>query len=108
MHVTIDRGLCDTNLEYCQRCSAAFIKFPEGVDRLCILDVVEDGKESLTLKMYTDDRVLEVDLTDEERELASVEGWEVLADFDPALFSTGSMERWQELSRMPKVEHVAA
>jgi len=105
MHVTIDRGLCDTTLEFCQRCSAAFIKFPEGVDRHCILDIVDDGKEALTLKMYTDGRVLEIELTDEERELASVEGWEVLADFDPALFRTGSMERWQELSRMPRAGH---
>lgn len=104
MHVIIDRGLCEANLEFCQRCSAAFIKHPEGSDRLCIRDIVDDGKDTLTIKLYTDGRILEAELTDEERELASVEGWEALADFDPALFHTGAMERWHELSLLP-AEH---
>jgi hypothetical protein len=51
--------------------------------------------------MKTDGRVLELELTEHERELASVEGWEALADFDPALFRTGALERWRELQRLP-------
>ncbi len=101
MKVIIDRGLCDTNLSYCQRCSAALIRHPEGYDRACIVDIVEDGKESLTIEMFTDGRTLEVELTDEERELASVEGWEALADFDPTLFRTGALERWRMLRTIP-------
>lgn len=108
MHVTMDRGLCDANLEFCQRCSAAFIKFPEGVDRHCILDIVDDGKETLTLEMHTDNRVIEIELTDEQRELASVEGWEVLASFDPALFRADSIDRWHELSVIPPEKHIIA
>jgi len=100
MRVIIDRGLCDTNLSYCQRCSAAFIRNPEGYDRPCIRDVIDDGKDLLTIEMYTDGRKLEIELTDEEREIASVEGWESLADFDPALFRTGAAERWREIGRM--------
>ena len=50
--------------------------------------------------MFTDGRTLEIELTDEERELASVEGWEALADFDPALFRTGAAERWREIGRL--------
>lgn len=101
MKVIIDRGLCNTNLSYCQRCSAALFRHPEGYDRLCIVDIVDDGKELLTLEMHTDGRTLELELTDEERELASIEGWEALADFDPALFRSGAMTRWHELSRLP-------
>ena len=104
MKVIIDRNLCDTTLSYCQRCSAAFFRYPEGVDRLCIMDVVDDGKETLTIEMYTDGRILEIELTEEDRELASVEGWEALADFDPALFRTGAMERWHEI-RMMEATH---
>ncbi len=100
MRVIIDRGLCDTNLSYCQRCSAAFIRHPEGYDRPCIRDVIDDGKELLTIEMYTDGRKLEIELTDEEREIAGVEGWEALADFDPALFRTGAAERWREIGRL--------
>lgn len=104
MKVVIDRGLCDTNLSYCQRCSAALIRHPEGYDRACILDVVDDGSDLLTLEMYTDGRKLEIELTEEEQELAAVEGWEVLADFDPALFRTGALERWQIIRQLP-AEH---
>lgn len=98
MKVVIDRGLCDTTLAYCQRCSAALIRHPEGYDRPCICDIIDDGKERLTIEMNTDGRTLEVELTDEEREIASVEGWEVLVDFDPALFRAGALERWREIS----------
>lgn len=101
MKVLIDRDLCDAALPFCQRCSAAFIRNPEGVDRHCIREIIDDGRNTLTLKMLTDGRVLEVELADEERELAAVEGWEVLADFDPALFRTGAMERWHKLSTLP-------
>lgn len=104
MKVVIDRDLCNASLPYCQRCSAAFIRYPEGSDRLCIRDVIDDGKELLTLHMYTDGRELEIELSEEEQELASVEGWEALADFDPALFSEGALERWREIRELP-AEH---
>jgi len=97
MKVIIDRGLCDTNLAHCQRCSAAFIRHPEGYDRACIVDIIDDGKEPLTVELRTDGRVLEIELSDDDRELAGIEGWEALADFDPLLFRTGASERWREL-----------
>lgn len=97
MKIVMDRGLCDASLPYCQRCSAALIRHPEGVDRLCIRDIIDDGRETLTLEVATDGRTLQVELTDRQRELASVEGWEVLADFDPALFRTGARERWRQI-----------
>jgi hypothetical protein len=97
MKVIIDRDLCDATLPFCQRCSAAFIRYPEGVDRMCIRDIIEDGKETLTIEMHTDNRVLEIELTEEQRELGSVEGWEALVDFDPALFHLGAMERWRKM-----------
>ncbi|MFO7662336.1 MAG: hypothetical protein R6X18_07055 [Chloroflexota bacterium] len=101
MRVIIDRDLCDASLPFCQRCSAAFIRYPQGSDRLCIREIIEDGRDLLTIEMHTDGRTLTLDLTEEEREIASVEGWEVLADFDPALFRTGAMERWHELRKLP-------
>ena len=104
MKVVIDRDLCSASLPFCQRCSAAFIRYPEGTDRLCIRDVVEDGNESLTLQILTDGREINVELSEEQRELAAVEGWEVLADFDPALFRPGALERWREIRLLP-AEH---
>jgi len=104
MKVIIDRDLCDASLPFCSRCSAAFIRYPEGSDRMCIREIIDDGKETLTLVMHTDERTMEIELSDEERELASVEGWEALADFDPALFRTGAMDRWRELRELPTNE----
>ena len=101
MRVVMDRDLCNASLPFCQRCSAAFIRNPEGEDRMCVRDIIEDGKETLTIEMHTDGRELVIELSDEMRELASVEGWEVLADFDPALFRTGAMSRWRELRKLP-------
>lgn len=101
MRVVIDRDLCDSNLAFCQRCSAAFIRYPEGEDRQCIRDIIDDGSDMLTIVMHTDGREIAVELTQEQREIASVEGWEVLADFDPALFRTGAMERWHHLATLP-------
>ncbi len=101
MKVVIDRDLCDASLPFCQRCSAAFIRYPEGSDRPCIRDIKDDGKETLTIVIYSDNRSLEVELTEEEQQLASVEGWEALADFDPALFRTGALERWRKIRQIP-------
>ena len=101
MKVVIDRDLCDASLPFCSRCSAAFIRYPEGSDRLCIQDIIEDSKDTLTIEMRTDQQILVVELTDEMQELASVEGWEALADFDPALFRSGANERWREIRMLP-------
>ena len=101
MKVIMDRDLCNASLPFCQRCSAAFIRYPEGEDRMCVRDIIEDGSELLTIELRTDGRILEIELTEEMREIASVEGWDALADFDPALFRTGAMERWRELRRLP-------
>lgn len=101
MKVVIDRDLCDASLPFCQRCSAAFIRYPEGSDRLCIKDIIEDGKDTLTIELHTDYRTFEIEMTDEERELASVEGWEALANFDPTLFRSGAQQRWRELRELP-------
>ncbi len=103
MRVIIDRELCNATLSYCQRCSAAFITYPEGVDRHCIRDIIDDGSELLTIEMRTDGRELVIELTDEERDIAGVEGWEALANFDPALFRSGADERWHKLRMMAEV-----
>ncbi len=101
MRVVIDRDLCDTSLPFCQRCSAAFIRYPEGSDRLCIREIEEDGSDLLTIVMNTDGRTLQLTLTEDQRELASVEGWEALVDFDPALFRSGALQRWRALRQLP-------
>jgi hypothetical protein len=51
--------------------------------------------------MKTDGRQLVLELSEEQREIGALEGWEALVDFDPALFRTGAMARWHHLSTLP-------
>ena len=90
MKVVIDRGLCNTNLTHCQRCSAALIRHPEGYDRPCILDIIEDARETLTIELRTDGRQIQLELNEQDQELAAVEGWEALADFEHKKAAYGS------------------
>ena len=106
MRVVIDRDLCDSSLPFCQRGSSALIRNPEGEDRPCIRDIIDDGSDLLTIVMHTDGRELVLELTEEQREIGAVEGWEAVADFDPALFRTGGSDRWDHL-RMVPTTHLA-
>jgi len=76
-----------------------------GTDRPCVVAVEDDGKDDvLHFVIRSDNRVLEFDLTDELQEGLSLEGWEFLSDFDPALFRTGAAERWRAIGKLP-AEH---
>jgi hypothetical protein len=102
MIVIMDRALCDASLGFCARCSAAFFQKPLGTDRPCITEIIDDGdEEHLHIVLRTDNRTLSFALTDEVREGLALEGWEFLADFEPALFRSGAAERWRELAKLP-------
>lgn len=102
MRIVMDRGLCGAALSFCARCSATYFQKPLGTDRPCILNVIDDGRDDV-LEFYvrTDGRTLHFELTDEVQEGLALEGWEFLADFDPALFRWGAAERWRKISAMP-------
>lgn len=102
MKIVMDRGYCDAALSFCARCSAAFFQKPMGTDRPCIVEIVDDGNDTLIhFEVRTDGRTLEFDLTKDLQEGLSVEGWEFLATFDPALFRHGAADRWRALGRLP-------
>ena len=102
MKIVMDRGYCDATLSFCARCSAAFFRKPMGTDRPCIVEVVDDGNDELLhFEVITDGRVLKFDLTEDLQEGLAIEGWEFLANFDPALFRHGAAERWRQLGKMP-------
>ena len=104
MQITMDRGYCDASLPFCARCSAAFFQKPLGTDRPCIVDIIDDGDDDkLHFVLLTDGRRLEFDLTEDVQEGLAAEGWEFLANFDPAYLREGAAERWRELAaRAPK------
>jgi hypothetical protein len=109
MRIILDRSYCDAALSFCARCSAAFFRKPLGTDRPCIVDVIDDERDNvLHFELRTDGRTLEFDLTDEIQEGLALEGWEFLADFDPALFRSGAAERWHKLEKLPPHHSPAA
>jgi hypothetical protein len=102
MKIIMNRGFCDANLEFCSRCSAAFFRKPLGTDRPCIVSITdEEDLDNLEFVLLTDGRQLRFELTDELQEGLSVEGWEFLADFDPALIRKGAAERWRKIAKLP-------
>ena len=101
MIVVIDRSLCDADLSFCARCSALVFQKPMGVDRPCITKIIDDGDDDmLTFFVISDGRVLRIHLTDKTVAGLKLEGWEFLADFDPALIRRGAAKRWRELAAM--------
>lgn len=109
MIIVMDRGYCDAALPFCARCSAAFFQKPQGTDRPCIVDIIDDGKDDiLHFRVLTDGKTLEFDLTEDIQEGLATEGWEFLIDFDPEFFRHGAAERWRELEKVPAARDRAA
>ena len=89
MKVTIDRNLCDASLNACEHCFSFFVEHPEGVDRYCIIEQVEDGSDKLTLTLLTDGLERTVVLDEQERELVAMDGWSSLVDFVTRFYRGG-------------------
>ncbi|NUQ38149.1 MAG: hypothetical protein HUU23_10185 [Caldilineales bacterium] len=105
MIIVMDRSLCDADLAFCARCSATFFQKPLGVDRPCVLRVIDDGDEEvLSFLLLSDGHVLRFHLTDDTAEGLQLEGWEFLADFDPALIRRGAAERWRQLAAGEQIQ----
>jgi hypothetical protein len=86
MKVTIDRKLCDHVLPECERCFARFVRNPEGEDRFCITDYVEDGDPTLTLTLKYDGHEEVLVLSAEQRELVVSEGWSSYVKVPPKFY----------------------
>ena len=86
MRVTIDRNHCDHVLSECERCFARFIRNPEGEDRACIVEYVEDGDLLLTLTLRYDGQEEVMVIPPEKRELVADEGWSNFVKVKPKFY----------------------
>lgn len=86
MKVTINRNICGASLNACEHCFSFFAQHPEGVDRYCIIEQVDDGSELLTLTLLTDSVERTVILDDKQREAVALDGWASLVDFVPQFY----------------------
>jgi hypothetical protein len=86
MKVTIDRSLCNHALSECERCFARFVSNPEGEDRMCITEYIEDDDPILTLTLKYDGYEEVLSLTPEQRKLAASEGWSQFVKVKPRFY----------------------
>ncbi len=89
MKVTINRNICGASLNACEHCFSFFAQHPEGVDRYCIVDQVDDGSALLTLTLMTDGRERTVVLDEAQRQAVALDGWSSLVDFVPQFYRAG-------------------
>ena len=100
MKIIMHRGFCDAGLSFCARCSATFFQKPQGTDRPCIVKVLDTGQEDvLEIVVCTDQHNLRFELTPELQEGLVLEGWEYLANFEPAFIRRGAAKRWRGLKQ---------
>ena len=63
MYVKINRNVCDHQLAICERCLGKFLQNPFGYERQCFEQIVDDGKENITIDLHTGDEDVHMELT---------------------------------------------
>ena len=86
MKVTIDRNICTASLNACEHCFSFFAQHPQGVDRYCIIEQVEDGSDDLTLTLRSAEHEQTLVLDEKQREAVALDGWSSMVDFLPDFY----------------------
>ncbi len=81
MRVKVNRDVCNSSLEFCERCLGRFLEFPYGYERRCFEELEEDGSDELTLEMHSGGHDVTMVLDEEQRKLMAGEGWAYFVDF---------------------------
>jgi hypothetical protein len=81
MRVKINRDLCIAGLSYCERCLGRFLLYPMGYERRCFEELVDDGQEDLTIELHSGDNDVVLVLNEEQRKMASADGWASVVEF---------------------------
>ena len=106
MIIVMNRDQCDAQPSFGARCPANVFKKPSQRDRPWVQRIIDDGDDdTLGFILMTEGRTLRFRLTDETLEGLQLEGWEFLADFDPALVRRGAAERWRQIAATPSGPH---
>ena len=86
MRVKINRDVCPAHLAFCERCFGQFLKYPMGYERRCFEELVDDGKELLTIEMHTGGHTVELELNETQRKLIANDGWANFVDFGVPMY----------------------
>ncbi|MBN2472578.1 MAG: hypothetical protein JXN59_17765 [Anaerolineae bacterium] len=86
MYVKINRDVCDAQLAFCERCLGKFLREPMGYERHCFDEIVDDGKDEVTIEIHSGENQTVLVLTEEQRLQAAQEGWSFFVDFIPDMY----------------------
>ncbi len=86
MRVIINRNLCGHPPFACEKCFGEFLRRGAYPDRSCILDVIDDGSETVTAVITSGEHTRELVITDDIREQVIYDGYMKFADFPPDAF----------------------
>lgn len=82
MKIWIDRNTCTVNLAACEACFGHLVT--TGVpDRACVIDYEDDGSDTLTIFMHSEDVDETLVIPPEMRERIAYDGWTQYVSFKP-------------------------
>jgi hypothetical protein len=81
MRVKINRDVCPAQLAFCERCLGKFLMYPMDYERRCFEELVDDGRDILTIDLHTGCHDVVLELDEEQRQLMAGEGWPYFVDF---------------------------
>jgi hypothetical protein len=81
MYVKINRNVCPSHLAFCERCLGRFLQYPLGYERRCFEELVDDGKDELTIDLTSGNEHRTLTLDETQRKLLAGEGWAYFVDF---------------------------
>jgi hypothetical protein len=86
MRVTIDRNQCGSWAPACEECFGVFVAHGYAPDRACIVDVQDDGSETLSAVIRSGPYVGTLIVTPDNREAVIREGWRKFATLPDEAF----------------------
>jgi hypothetical protein len=93
MKIWIDRNLCEANLAACESCFGQLVR--TGVpDRGCIIAYEDDGSETLTIYLRSEEHEEMLVIPPEMRELVAYDGWSQYVSFEPKFRKNEGVERF--------------
>lgn len=88
MYIKLNRTACPSQSSFCDRCLGQFFKFPLGYERHCFEDIIKDGKEELTIDLYTGADYRRLVLSEEERKQLRGGSWDQLIEMSEPVESS--------------------
>jgi hypothetical protein len=103
MRVTIDRNQCGSWAPACEECFGVFVAHDYYPDRACIVDVQDDGSETLSAVIHSGPFVGTLIVKPEDREAVRREGWRKFSTLPEEAFDIKPPRGDELRARKPRI-----